>query len=64
MKHDYDQGNYLNRNRSSSGDRRMSFRDRSRGRFIQNYGQNCRGRPQDNYRNDFRRGKIWGDAKL
>ena len=27
MKHDYDQGNYQTRNRSSSGDRRISFRD-------------------------------------
>ena len=58
----YDQGNYQTKNRSSSGDRRMSFRDRARGRFIQNdgqnYRQNYRGRQQDNYRNDYSRGNY------
>ena len=34
MKCDYDQGSYWTRNRSSIGDRRMSFRDRGRGRFF------------------------------
>ena len=46
MKQNYDQGNYWMRNRSISGDRRMSFRNRGRGRYIQNYGQNYR----QNYR--------------
>ena len=38
-KQNYDQGNYQTRNRSISCDRRMSFRDRGRGRWAQNYGQ-------------------------
>ena len=42
MKHDYDQGNYQTRNRVNSGNRRMIFRDRGRGRFVQNCGQNYR----------------------
>ena len=47
----YDQGNYQNRYRSSSGDRRMSYRGRAH--YRQNYG----GKSQyvNNYRNDFRR---------
>ena len=50
----YDQGNYQNRYRSNSGDRRTSFTSRAQ------YGQNYRGRLQyvDNYRNDFRRGNF------
>ena len=43
-KHNYDQANQHNRNRSISGDRRTALR--GRGRYIQNYGQNYRGRPQ------------------
>ena len=52
----YNQGNYHNRYRSNSGDRRMSFRGRVQ------YGQNYRGRPQyvNNYRNGFRRGNFRG----
>ena len=52
----YDQGNYQNRCRSNSGDRRMSFRGRA------HYGQNYRGRLQyvNNYRNDFRKGNFRG----
>ena len=44
----YGQGNYQNRYRSNSGDRRMSFRGRAQ------YRQDYRGRSQyvDNYRND------------
>ena len=30
------------RNRCVGGDRRMSFRDRGRGRYVQNYRQNYR----------------------
>ena len=62
IKHNYDQSSYQTRNRSISGDKRMSFRDRCRGRYEQNYGQNYRqnyrGRREDNYKNYFRRGNI------
>ena len=52
----YDQGNYQNRYRSNSGDRRTSFRGRAQ------YGQDYRGRSQyvHNYINDFRRGNFRG----
>ena len=52
----YDHGNYQNRYRSNSGDRRTSFRGRAQ------YGQNYRGRSQyvNNYRNEFRIGNIRG----
>ena len=51
----YNKGNYQNRYRSNSGDRKMSFRGRVW------YGQNYRGRLQyvDNYRNDFRIENFW-----
>ena len=54
MRNHYNKGNYQNRYRSNSGDRRMSFRVRAQ------YGQNYRGRLQyvDNYRNNFRRGNL------
>ena len=62
MKKNYGQGNYHTRNRSISSDKRTSFRDRGRGRYVQNYGQdyrqNYRGIPQGSYRNDFRRGNY------
>ena len=56
MRNYYDQGNYQNRYRSNSGDRRMSFRCRVQ------YGQNYRGRLHyvNNYRNDFRRENFRG----
>ena len=40
MKQNNDQGNYQTRNRSNSGDRRMSIR--GRGRYGQTYGQSYR----------------------
>ena len=50
----YSQGNYQNRYRLNSGDRRTSFRGRGQ------YGHNYRGRPQyvNTYRNDFRRNNF------
>ena len=50
-RYNYDQGNYQNRYRLNSRDRRTPFRGRGQ------YGQNYRGRPHyvNTYRNDFRR---------
>ena len=50
----YDQGNYQNRYRLNSGDRRTSLRGRGQ------YGQNYSGRPQyvNVYMNDFRRDNV------
>ena len=52
----YDQGNYQNRYRSNSGDRRMSFRGRAQ------HGQNYTGKLKysNHYRSDFRRGDFRG----
>ena len=59
-KHNYDQGNYQNRIRSNSRDRRIQFSGRSQ------YGQNYRGRPryEQDYRNNFRRGNFRGNIRM